>query len=194
MLAVARAQQTSLNSQPSPLNASGSSLNFVHGDIRTVRLDRTFDVVISLFHAMSYQTTNDDLLAAFATAREHLNPGGLFIFDCWYGPAVLTDRPTVRVKRLGDETIMITRLAEPLMHPNENLVDVKYQVFIKDKASKILEELRETHTMRYLFAPEIELLCYVSKLRIEEFCEFMGKQSLGFETWTAVFITTKDKS
>src|SRR5512139_1278741 len=80
------------------------------GDLRTVRLGRTFDAVVSLFHVMSYQTTNNDLREAFATAREHLAPGGVFIFDCWYGPAVLTDRPAVRVKRLEDESIYVTRV------------------------------------------------------------------------------------
>jgi len=187
MLAVALSQQSTLNSFP-------ASLNFVHGDIRTVRLERTFDAVISLFHVMSYQTTNEDLRAAFATAREHLKPGGLFIFDCWYGPAVLTDRPSVRVKRLEDEAISVTRIAEPVMHPNENLVDVNYQVFIRDKSNDKVEELRETHTMRYLFAPEIELLCDASRLRMEQFYAFMGGQNPGFDTWTTVFITTKEES
>ena len=36
--------------------------------------------MISLFHVMSYQTTNADLLAVFATAAAHLRPGGLFLF------------------------------------------------------------------------------------------------------------------
>jgi hypothetical protein len=66
-------------------------------------------------------------------------------------------------------------------------------VFIKDKANNKVEELRETHTMRYLFAPEIELLCDVSGLQMEQFYEFMGEQSPGFDTWTTVFIATKDK-
>jgi SAM-dependent methyltransferase len=194
MLTVARAQQASLNSQYSTLNPSRPSLNFVHDDIRTVRLARTFDVVISLFHVMSYQVTNADLQAAFATARALLEPGGIFIFDCWYGPAVLTDRPAVRVKRLEDEAIAVTRIAEPVMRPNENLVDVNYRILIRDKASGKVEELRETHTMRYLFAPEIELLCNVSGMQMEQFCEFMGDRSPGFDTWTTVFIATKDES
>jgi SAM-dependent methyltransferase len=191
MLAVARAQQAALNPYCSTTNGSCSSLSFVHGDIRTVRLDRTFDVVISLFHVMSYQTTNDDLQAAFATVREHLKPGGLFIFDCWYGPAVLTDRPAVRVKRLEDEYTSVIRLAEPVMHPNENLVDVNYQVFVRDTSDSSVQELRETHTMRYLFASEIELLCTVSGLRVDHFCEFMGDRTPGFDTWNTVFIATK---
>ena len=80
---------------------------FEKGDVRTARLGRKFDVVLSLFHVMSYQTTNEDILAAFQTAREHLNKGGIFLFDCWYGPAVLTDRPEVREKEWSDDAIKI---------------------------------------------------------------------------------------
>jgi predicted TPR repeat methyltransferase len=72
------------------------NVSFSAGDTRTVRLGRRFDVVLSLFHVMSYQVTNDDLRRSFLTAGEHLGDRGPFIFDIWYGPAVLTQRPSVR--------------------------------------------------------------------------------------------------
>lgn len=165
-----------------------SRLAFSQGDIRTIRIERQFDAIISLFHVISYQTTNEDLQAAFATACSHLKPGGVLIFDCWYGPAVLSDRPTVRIKRLEDEAISITRIAEPVIHPNENLVDVNYQVFIKDKNTGEVEELQETHTMRYLFKPEINLLFRDSQLQPLQSCEWMTNREPGFDTWGVYFI------
>ncbi len=48
------------------------------GDMRSVRLDETFDAVL-IHDAISYMTTEADLLAAFATARAHLRPGGLLL-------------------------------------------------------------------------------------------------------------------
>jgi SAM-dependent methyltransferase len=121
MLLIARSQ---------PLNRSTAQpLNFIHGDIRTFRLDQKFDVAISLFHVMSYQTTNEDFFSALKTTKAHLAPGGIFIFDFWYGPAVLTDRPAVRVKKLEDDKIQVIRLAEPVMHANKNIVDVNYTVW-----------------------------------------------------------------
>jgi SAM-dependent methyltransferase len=191
MLAVARAQ-------PSAAEPGGDSPRprvspvFVQGDIRAVRLGKTFDVVISLFHVMSYQTKNEDLRAAFDTAREHLNPGGLFIFDCWYGPAVLSHRPEVRVRRLEDDEILVTRLAEPVLHPNENLVDVRYEIFVRDKLRDRVDELSETHTMRYLFAPEVRLLLDGANLQLLGLREFMTDQSPGFDTWNAVFVAAKE--
>ena len=48
------------------------------GDMRTVRLGATFDAVL-IHDAIDYMRTEDDLRAAFATARAHLRPGGLFL-------------------------------------------------------------------------------------------------------------------
>ncbi len=161
---------------------------FVEGDLRSVRLGRQFDVVVSLFHVMSYQTTNADLAAAFATLRAHLAPGGLFIFDCWYGPAVLNLRPAVRVLRLEDEATAVTRLAEPVLHPNANVVDVNYQVFVKDKRTSAVSELREKHSMRYLFAPEVDFLLAAAGLEPQKLEAFMADGGPGLDTWTAVFL------
>ncbi|MBD1849818.1 class I SAM-dependent methyltransferase [Cyanobacteria bacterium FACHB-502] len=163
-------------------------LHFSQADIRQVRLNQTFDIVLSLFHVVSYQTTNEDLQATFATVREHLKPGGIFIFDVWYGPAVLTDLPTVRVKRLEDDEITITRIAEPTMYPNENWVDVNYQVYIQNKHSQAIEEFKETHRMRYLFYPELELLFKNCKMQIINCREWLHDQEAGFNTWNTHFL------
>jgi len=170
------------------LSTCDANLTFTHGDIRKVRLQTTFDAAISLFHVISYQTTNSDLLAAFRTAREHLSTGGIFIFDCWYGPAVLTQRPSVRIKRIADEEIEVTRLVEPELHPNSNLVDVHYQVFVRDKASNAVNELRETHRMRYLFQPEIELLLEQAGFHLAHGEEWMTGKPIGTATWGACFL------
>jgi SAM-dependent methyltransferase len=134
-------------------------LSFGFGDVRTVRTGETYDAVISLFHVMSYQSTNIDLKAAFETASVHLQPGGLFLFDFWYGPAVLTQKPEVRVKRLEDDEIKVIRIAEPMMHVNDNVVDVNYTVFIEMKMNGQVEQVNETHRMRYLFLPEMQCYC-----------------------------------
>jgi len=181
MLAIASSQLSTLNPQP-------STLRLAQGDVRNVRLNKTFDVVISLFHVMSYQTTNEDLNAAFETAKVHLKKDGIFIFDCWYGPAVLTDRPTVRAKRLEDEDIFVTRIAEPVMHPNENIVDVNYHVFIRDKASDRVDEIKESHRMRYLFKPEIGRMLKLEGLELIRCEEWMSGKEPGFDTWGVSFV------
>lgn len=53
------------------------------GDMRTLRLGRSFDAVL-VHDAIMYMTTREDLLAAARTAYEHTRPGGAAIFqpDC----------------------------------------------------------------------------------------------------------------
>jgi SAM-dependent methyltransferase len=163
---------------------------FIQGDVRSLRLGERFDVVVSLFHVMSYQTTNEDLLAALRTLREHVVPGGLVLFDAWYGPTVLTDRPALRIKRLKGDGFDVTRLAEPVLYPNENLVDVNYQILIHDRTTERTEELRETHRMRYLFVPEVKQMLESVGLRLDRACEFATDGELGFGTWNALFVVT----
>lgn len=174
-------------------NSAGgnSALEYVQGDVRSLRLGSMFDVVISLFHVMSYQQTNHDLNAAFRSACCHLKPGGTFIFDCWYGPGVLTDRPVMRMKELEDEKISVTRIAQPVMHPNENLVDVNYLVFIRYKRSGSVLEVRETHGMRYLFLPETRQMLTDSGFELLAAEEWLTGKPLGFTSWNAVFVCRK---
>jgi len=49
------------------------------GDMRTLRLDRLFDVVL-IHDAISYMTTGADLAAALQTAFVHCAPGGVALF------------------------------------------------------------------------------------------------------------------
>jgi SAM-dependent methyltransferase len=51
----------------------------VEGDIRTVRLGRTFDAVY-VYDAICHMTTETDLRAVFETAFVHLRPGGVALF------------------------------------------------------------------------------------------------------------------
>lgn len=50
----------------------------VPGDMRSLRLDRTFDTVL-VHDAVAYMTTEDDVLAAATTAFVHTRPGGAAI-------------------------------------------------------------------------------------------------------------------
>jgi SAM-dependent methyltransferase len=161
------------------------------GDVRTVRLGRRFDAVVSLFHVVSYQTTNADLAATFQTAADHLDPGGAFLFDVWYGPAVLTDQPSVRVKRMSDARIDVLRLAEPVLHANTNVVDVNFTVLITDRGTGVVRELKEQHPMRYCFLPELEGALDVAGFRLERACEWLTGNALSVSTWNATVVAVK---
>lgn len=185
MLARAEARKASL---PADVAAR---LSFGQGDARTVRTGEKYDAVISLFHVMSYQATNADIEAAFETAATHLSAGGVFLFDFWYGPAVLMQKPEVRVKRLEDSEIKVVRIAEPVMHVNENQVDVNYTVFIDVQSTGEMKQVQEKHKMRYLFLPELRIFAKSSDwARCESFA-WMKFQELHQEDWAGLFFATK---
>lgn len=154
-------------------------------DIRTLRTERRFDAAYSLFHVMSYLPTDDDIRAALRTARVHLEEGGAFVFDFWHGPAVLADPPVVRVKRAGDDTIEVTRIAEPDHRPEENRVDVHYHVFVRDKVSDAISEVRESHRMRYLFVDEITRLLQLEGFSAVTFGSWMSADPPNEESYAA---------
>ena len=53
-------------------------VEYSQGDIRDIRLNRTFAAVL-LHDAVAYMTTPTDLRAAYATAAAHLAPGGVLV-------------------------------------------------------------------------------------------------------------------
>jgi SAM-dependent methyltransferase len=158
-------------------------LTFSHENICKVKLDQKFDVVTSLFHVVSYLKSTEEMKCFLKTAKNHLKPNGVLIFDCWYGPAVLSEPPVVRVKRIENEEIKVTRIAEPDIHYCENSVDVNYQIFIKSKTDGVVEELGEKHTMRYLFHPEILDLFTRVGLSYQDSHEWMTDKPPGADTW-----------
>mgnify|MGYP001072443757 CR=1 FL=1 len=171
------------------LGQNGVSLEL--GDARTYRAGRTFDAVVSLFHVMSYQVTNADLLAAFSTAAAHLETGGLFLFDCWYGPAVLTERPEVRTRVVSEGAVEITRVSTPRLDAERNVCEVDFDVTVRDAAAGTEEHIAETHPMRYLFSPEVTLALDVCGMSLEAACEWGTGAPLSFATWNATFLARK---
>ncbi len=165
-----------------------SRLDFTTGDLRHYRSHERFDAVISLFHVISYQPTNEDLALAFDTARAHLDPGGLFLFDCWYGPAVLTDPPYVRAREFRNERLTATRTAQPTLHPNRNLVQVDFAFVVKDSDGHAVDEFSEQHWMRYLFLPEIEDLLDRCGFELTAAFEWMTADPPGLGSWYVVVI------
>lgn len=167
------------------------NIDFAQGNLVSLNLDKEFDTVVSLFHVMNYLTSNKDMEAGFATATRHIKSGGIFIFDCWYGPAVLTDLPKTGVKRLENELIKVTRLVEPVLHVNANTVDVNYEIIVEEKSSAHFATIKETHSVRYFFKPEIELLFEKFGLEMLAAEEWLTGKEIGSNTFGVCFVAKK---
>lgn len=153
--------------------STDGSPEFIVCDVRDLALGRTFDAVISMFAVVSYQLTDDDLLSMFSAVRRHLEPGGLFVFDAWFGPAVLTEQPEPRTKRLvTPEGDTITREAVPHLDVVEQTVEVSYDV-TRQRGGAVVESSRESHKVRFLFAREIEHFLGHAEMELVTLSPFM---------------------
>lgn len=166
-------------------------LSHEEGDIRNIRLARKFDAVISLFHVASYQTSQNDIRAMLHTAAEHLDSGGIFIFDFWYGPAVLTQQPEVRIKRFENDECSLIRIAQPTIYPNENIVEVNYTILATDRSSSTTKEIHESHRMRYFFLPELLELLESAGFSANPAFEWETKRPLDLNTWNSAISAVK---
>jgi ubiquinone/menaquinone biosynthesis C-methylase UbiE len=56
-------------------------INLVQGNMKELNLDKKFDVAICMFSAMNYNTTIDEFKGTLINFHNHLNEGGVLIFD-----------------------------------------------------------------------------------------------------------------
>jgi SAM-dependent methyltransferase len=164
---------------------------FLQGDVRELNLGASFDMALSLFHVMSYQASDRDLEQAFGTAATHLHAGDLFLFDFWYGPAVLHEKPEVREKHLGNIEMEVVRIASPVLHEKTCTVDVNYEIDILNKRDGSRETLHETHVMRYLFLPEVEEILYRTGFDLVIAEEWLTGRPPGLSTWSVCCVGRK---
>lgn len=164
---------------------------FEVADIRSYESRQKYDAVISLFHVMSYQNQNEDILSAFKTAAKVLDTGRLFLFDVWYGPGVLSDPPSVRVKKVEDDENILIRYANPVMHAEDNIVDVCYNVIVVNKQTSVSKEIDEIHHMRYFFKPEIEFILDQAGFRLVACLDCKTLKETDYNSWTAYFIAIR---
>lgn len=172
-------------------NQNIKNADFLEGDVRNIELNKKFDAVISLFHVASYQTKNKDFDGFLQTAHKHLKKDGVFIFDFWYGSAVLSDKPVVRVKRMENNNLKITRIAEPEILFNENIVNVNFEINIEDKQNNQTNTIKEQHKMRYWFLPELEFFLEKNNFEIEAELAWFKEDKLESNSWYGVIIARK---
>ncbi len=167
--------------------------NLIEADARTLDIGKTYDVVVSLFHVLSYQTTNEDVLQFFHTIKTHLKPHGVAVFDCWYGPGVLQDVPEVRSSIYKARGNVIHRTKEPTLFVHTNTVKVHHTLTVQTDSGDRVGEIEETHTMRYFFYPELCMFLEQAGMRLLDWGVF-GKDGLIIPrdtSWDAYFIVAR---
>jgi len=167
-------------------------LHYEVNDARNFKSDKTYDIVCSMFHVINYQSTSEALRQFFATAHDALNHRGIFVFDFWYGPGVLADKPTPRQKEIRTNFGKIVRTATPELRLNDNICDVTYDIQLEnDSRPGVIELFSETHSMRFLFIPEIRDLV-ADKFSIINILAWQKHRAPDERDWSAVCVLMKN--
>ncbi len=166
-------------------------VKFEVADITNFRLNQSFDVATSLFHVISYLTDNKSLLQTFENVHQHLNSGGLFIFDVWHSSAVNHQIPEKRTKKLQNDTIEVLRKANPIIYSEINVVEVDYDITITNLKDQTSEQIFEKHPMRHFSKPEIEILAFATGFELLHTEEFETKAAPSTETWGVCYVLKK---
>ncbi|MCI0526334.1 MAG: class I SAM-dependent methyltransferase [Nitrospira sp.] len=152
----------------------GISLRLHRSDIRDLNLKETFDVVLLMFAVLGYQLENLDVLSALQTAKRHLHPSGLLVFDVWYGPAVLTQRPGDRIRIIETEQSTLLRTSSGTLDVRRQICVVQFHLW-HIQGDRILRKTEESHPMRFFFPRELEFFLEASNfqlLRLGAFPDF----------------------
>ncbi len=167
------------------------NVNFVIADITEFKLKSSFDVATSLFHVVSYLTSNDDLIKTFKNVHQHLNKDGVFIFDVWHSPAVNHQIPEKRTKVLKNDSIEVVRRATPTIDVEKNVVEVNYDITVTTLADHSTEQIEERHPMRHFSTPEIKLLAFATGFEFLHAEEYLTKASPSEKTWGVCYVLKK---
>lgn len=187
MVGVDRSESMLAHAREKEVNAlSSRGVVFHQGDVRSVDLQQRFDAALMMFAVLGYQLENDDVLSALRTARRHLRPGGLFIFDLWYGPAVLHQRPSQRIKVIPTSGGKILRVASGELDISHHICMVHFHVW-QLEGERLVAETKESHSVRYFFPRELNLfleLAGFTPIRLGAFPEF--DQDADETTWNVL--------
>lgn len=111
------------------------------GDMRSVRLGRTFDAVL-IHDALDHLTTERDLRRTFATAAAHLEPGGLLVIaPYWYRDGFRP--PYVEHTTRADARCEVTYVEytwDP--NPRDTKIEAVFSYFIRRGGSLVVERDR----------------------------------------------------
>lgn len=167
-------------------------IELYRGNIQTIRLHKKLDAVISMFNVMGYQTTNETFKKALLTAKAHLKKGGLFIFDIWFGPAVLQNKPKNKIKNVYNiKGNKIIRHSKCKIDTLKRIAQV-YFTTKKYSEGKLITTSNEQHNVRFFFLNEIRLLLTNSGFNIKIAPKFLKRwNNITDNNWETMVICEK---
>jgi SAM-dependent methyltransferase len=119
-------------------------VEYIEGDIRTVRLGRAFDAVL-VHDAISYMTSVEELEMVYATAAAHLGVGGVMVALPEEIPArVIPDEPDAETRSVGDRVVTLISVDYD-ENPADHRFETVYIFLIREGGQLRVEVDRHAH-------------------------------------------------
>ena len=158
-------------------------------DIKSLTLERRFDVIVSLFDVLSYQISSVDVLRYLRAVKEHLNPSGLAVIDFWHLPGLITQPPAVRSRSWKHQGLSITRISSPVVDWVSATTSVEIRTLVtKDKT--VVTDTTENHTMRAFLIDEVNMYANAVGLEVVSSGGWMTEGQATDADWHA-FVTLR---
>lgn len=174
MIAIARSKSEALPEASRPEWHVGNASDF--------SVAGSFDVATMMFAVLGYMTTNEAVFAALKNVRRHLRSGGVFVFDCWYGPAVLTVRPEDRVRVVRHGDVQTIRSASTAVDSFQHLANVTFKLWTVE-GDRYVGYSEEAHAMRYFFPQELRFLLESAGFRLGALKSFPSGERVTDNSW-----------
>jgi SAM-dependent methyltransferase len=167
------------------------------GDMRSLRLDRRFKLVISPFNAMQHLYTRQDFEGCCATVHHHLMPrAGRFVFDVLLPDVMALNRNPARRYKLGsvyhprgDKTYLYRESFD-----YDPLTQVQFIVMHFDDPDDVSGSFDTPLAHRQFFPLELEALVHYNGFEVLERYGDFDKHSINEESESQIYLCRPAKS
>ncbi len=166
----------------------GLDIEFQVGNAQDFDLGKSFDIVTCMFHVMSYQTDDKQLVDTFRSVKKSLRPGAIFVFDYWNHSGVLNDPPGPRRLIQENSEIKLTRETTATFNKETRLTEVTFDVSIKSKLGEPMVRFSEQHLMKSYDFDELSKAARVAGFTSFKPIKWMGTDIPAVDDWYATLV------
>lgn len=146
----------------------------VEGDMRDMRLDKTFDAVL-ICDAIDYMTTREDAVAALRTIAAHLRPGGVALFAPTYTRETFTDGDvaddgtTIPGIAGDDDLTYFSFVHDP--DPTDTTFEMILLYLLRDHETRQVQTIEDRHTCGLFSIADWQDMAAEAGLNVEALAE-----------------------
>lgn len=173
-------------------NALNPDVPTIQGDMRTMRIDQTFDAVL-ICDAIDYMITREDAVAALQTIAAHLRPGGVALFAPTYTRETFVDGDvaddgTAIPGIAGDDDLTyFSFVHDP--DPTDTAFEMILLYLIRDAATRQVQTIEDRHTCGLFSIQDWQDIAAAAGLAVEALAEQVpdGESADANSAWSVIF-------